>query len=66
MAEDDLLTIQDVARLAGAPPKFVLQTLDRDGIKPIAEGGNWLERHKLPNLRWRRSEIEAWLDRQES
>ena len=66
MSEDEqLLSLEEVARLTGAPPNFVVQALDRDGIKPVDSGGGWVERHKSDNLRWRRQEIESWLARQE-
>ena len=64
MTDDDLLTLDEVARMTDAPGRFVIQTLERDGVKPVPVSGGWIERHKVTNLRWRRADIEAWLDRQ--
>lgn len=64
MTEVNLITPDEVAQMTGSPTKFVIQTLDRDGIEPVAVSGGWLKSHKVTNLRWRRADIAAWVERQ--
>ncbi len=64
MSEDDLLTIEEVGRPTGAPAKLVLHTF---GPRRNQAGGSywrWIERYNVANLRWRRADIEASVDRQ--
>lgn len=59
---DQLMTLGEVARLLDTSPAFVAQLVARDAIPYDRSGKRGLGRFKGDQLRFRRDEIQAWLD----
>lgn len=58
---DDLMTLDEVARLLDAPPSFVAQLVARDSIPFERPQGKKLRKYRANELRFRRDAIEEWL-----
>jgi excisionase family DNA binding protein len=54
---DDLLTVREAAELLGFTPITVRTLMDRDGLPALVSGTS-----RRRTIRFRRSEIEAWVE----
>jgi excisionase family DNA binding protein len=59
-ADEELLTAEDVAERLRVKPDWIYTLVARDGIPYVRTGGRWY----APELRFRWSEIQQWVQRE--